>query len=260
MDVLRVPIVGPALRWRYARLSLQLALLAITVAVVLHGFLGSQIAPAQPRHRPDVGALARAPGRGTHRRWAICSAPPARWCSRATPAGVFHANRAWPRRLRGKWLGLGLLVQCSSPTSCFDMWELPACHRLVVAGYFGAGPSSWTSRSRARRSASISARSASSTSSRPRCRRPSFRCATRHLPALPTSDCIKGRRERRRAGASRAAGLRVGPFPAGKGRQPRLHAVPGLHPRLPARQHRARHPCARAPSCSTPAADPAWDR
>ena len=45
MDLLRLPLLGSFLRWRRARLSMQLVLLALTAAIVLHGLLGPQLAP-----------------------------------------------------------------------------------------------------------------------------------------------------------------------------------------------------------------------
>ena len=45
-DVLRWPLVGPFLRWRHARTALQLVLLCVASVLVLHGLLGTQVAPA----------------------------------------------------------------------------------------------------------------------------------------------------------------------------------------------------------------------
>ena len=45
MNILRLPLVGSFLRWRYARPALQLLLLLLSLAVVLHGLFGPQLAP-----------------------------------------------------------------------------------------------------------------------------------------------------------------------------------------------------------------------
>ena len=45
VDVLEWPLVGRLLRWRHARTSLQLVLLAAAAVVVLHGLFGPDIAP-----------------------------------------------------------------------------------------------------------------------------------------------------------------------------------------------------------------------
>ena len=45
MDLLRLPLVGPFLRWRRSRQLLQVALLVVAAAVVLHGLFGPDIAP-----------------------------------------------------------------------------------------------------------------------------------------------------------------------------------------------------------------------
>ena len=43
-DLLRWPVLGPFLRWRHARLALQLPLLVFSVVLVLHGLSGPQLA------------------------------------------------------------------------------------------------------------------------------------------------------------------------------------------------------------------------
>src|SRR3954454_21239654 len=44
-DLLRLPLVGRFLRWRHARLALQLPLLALAVVLILHGLFGPDLAP-----------------------------------------------------------------------------------------------------------------------------------------------------------------------------------------------------------------------
>ena len=41
----QLPVVGTFLRWRHARTALQLVLLLVAAAVVVHGFFGPQLAP-----------------------------------------------------------------------------------------------------------------------------------------------------------------------------------------------------------------------
>src|SRR5262249_3137225 len=44
-DLLRWPVVGNFLRWRHSRTLLQIPLLLLSVVMILHGLLGTQIAP-----------------------------------------------------------------------------------------------------------------------------------------------------------------------------------------------------------------------
>src|SRR5262249_52305695 len=45
VDLLRLPILGRFLRWRHARLAMQLPLLLLAVIVIFDGFVGPDIAP-----------------------------------------------------------------------------------------------------------------------------------------------------------------------------------------------------------------------
>ena len=44
-DVLRLPVIGPLLRWRWGRLLLQSPLLAVATLILYDGFTGPQLAP-----------------------------------------------------------------------------------------------------------------------------------------------------------------------------------------------------------------------
>ena len=43
----------------------------------------------------------------------------------------------WPRWLRGKWLGLALLVLVLFSYELFDLWSMPRATAWLVLGYFG---------------------------------------------------------------------------------------------------------------------------
>src|SRR5262245_44400032 len=110
MDILRQPIVGPLLRWRHVRLLFQVVLLVVAAAVVLHGLLGPQLAP-----RNLATVLTSIHWRGllivaiAILGNLFCTACPM-VLARDIGRRVFHPAWRWPRRLRGKWLGLALLV------------------------------------------------------------------------------------------------------------------------------------------------------
>ncbi len=138
MDLLRLPILGAVLRWRRLRLTMQLALLAVAAALVVHGLVGPQIGP---RNLATVAT-------SIHWRGLLviglliagnvfCAACPM-VLARDAGRRVFHAKWRWPRRLRGKWLGILLLVGVLYAYELFDVWSLPAATAWIILGYFGA--------------------------------------------------------------------------------------------------------------------------
>jgi polyferredoxin len=137
MNILRVPLIGSYLRWRHARLALQFVLLMVAVAVVLHGMLGPQLAP-----RNLATVLTSIHWRG----FLIvaiavvgnlfCTACPM-VLARDVGRRFFHPALRWPRRLRGKWLGLALLVAVLFSYELFDLWAMPRATAWLVLGYFG---------------------------------------------------------------------------------------------------------------------------
>ena len=137
MDILRAPIVGPFLRWRYARPALQSVLLLASVAIVLHGLLGPQLAP---RNLATVltsihwrGFLIVAIVAAGNLFCTACPMVLARDMSRR----LVHPALRWPRWLRGKWLGLVLLVLVLFGYELFDLWSQPRATAWLVLGYFG---------------------------------------------------------------------------------------------------------------------------
>jgi polyferredoxin len=136
VDVLRLPVVGLLLRWRHIRPALQLVLLVVTAAVVWHGLVGPQVAP-----RNLATVLTSIHWRGLLVVALVlfgnlfCTACPM-VLARDAGRRVFHARLAWPRRLRGKWLGLALLVGVLFAYELFDLWAQPRATAWLVLGYF----------------------------------------------------------------------------------------------------------------------------
>jgi hypothetical protein len=137
-DVLRWPLVGSFLRWRYARTSLQLALLLIAAVLVVHGLFGPQVAPAN---------LATVLSWVQYRGWLIlvllvagnffCTACPF-ILVRDQGRRLMAPARRWPRWLRVKWIGIALFVVVLFVYELFDLWALPRATAWLVVGYFGA--------------------------------------------------------------------------------------------------------------------------
>jgi polyferredoxin len=136
VDLLRFPIVGGVLRWRHLRLTLQLVVAALAAVVVLHGLLGPQIAP---RNLATVLTAIHWRGLLIVALIAIgnlfCTSCPM-ILARDAGRRVFHAGLPWPRRLRGKWVALALLVLVLFSYELFDLWERPRATALLVLGYF----------------------------------------------------------------------------------------------------------------------------
>ena len=137
MNILRLPVVGSFLRWRYARPALQLLLLLISLAVVLHGLFGPQLAP-----RNLATVLTSIHWRGflivaiVAAGNVFCTACPM-VLARDVSRRLFHPALRWPRWLRGKWLGVALLVLVLFSYELFDLWSQPRATAWLVLGYFG---------------------------------------------------------------------------------------------------------------------------
>jgi polyferredoxin len=137
MNILRVPLLGAFLRWRYARPVLQSFLLLVSLAVVLHGLFGPQLAP-----RNLATVLTSIHWRGFLIVAIVavgnlfCTACPM-VLARDVSRRAFHPALRWPRRLRGKWLGLALLVAVLFSYELFDLWSRPRATALLVVAYFG---------------------------------------------------------------------------------------------------------------------------
>lgn len=138
MDLLRLPIVGPFLRWRHARTTLQLACLAVAVVVVLHGLLGPDLAPTNlatvvtwVHYRGLLVVALLAAGN-----FFCTGCPFVRVRDWARRIGAPPLN--WPARLRGKWIGLTLFAAVLVSYELFDLWALPAATAWLILGYFAA--------------------------------------------------------------------------------------------------------------------------
>jgi len=137
-DVLRWPVVGPFLRWKHSRTSLQAVLLIAAAILVLHGLLGPDLAPANlatvltwVHYRGLLIVALLAAGNF------FCAGCPfvlARDGARRLHSPMLH----WPKRLRGKWLALVLFVAVLFCYELFDLWALPRATAYLVLAYFAA--------------------------------------------------------------------------------------------------------------------------
>jgi cytochrome c oxidase assembly factor CtaG len=136
LDLLRMPLIGPILRYRHFRRIAQSVLVAMAVAVIVDGFRGPQIAPLNlagilpwTYWRGFAAIALLAAGN------LFCMACPftlVRDLGRRALPGKFH----WPRALRSKWLAITLLCVYLWANEVFSLWNNPWWTAWVVLGYF----------------------------------------------------------------------------------------------------------------------------
>jgi polyferredoxin len=137
-DVLRWPVVGPFLRWRHARSSVQLTLLAAAIVLVVHGLTGPDLAPANLStvltwvHYRGLLVIALVAAGNV-----FCAGCPfilvRDWGRR-----LHIPSRVWPARLRTKWIAIALFVAVLFSYELFDLWAQPRTTAVLVLGYFAA--------------------------------------------------------------------------------------------------------------------------
>ncbi len=154
LDLLKVPIVGRFLRWRHARLCLQLPLLLLAIAVMVDGFTGPSAAPMNL-----AGVLPWIHWRGALILGLLvlgnlfCFGCPfvlprllaRRWLHRRAAAhGRARFSHwtwplwTWPRWLRNKWLAVALVALFLWSYEAFSLWDRPAATAWLTLGYFAA--------------------------------------------------------------------------------------------------------------------------
>jgi cytochrome c oxidase assembly factor CtaG len=137
-DLLRVPLLGRFLKWRHARLCLQLPLLLLAVAVIYDGLRGPQVGAMNL-----AGVLPWIHWRGLVILGLLVAGNvfcmgcpfllPRTLARRWLPEG-----RSWPRWLRSKWLAVVLLVLFLWAYEAFALWDSPWWTAWLALGYFAA--------------------------------------------------------------------------------------------------------------------------
>lgn len=137
-DLLKAPLLGPFLRWRHARTTLQLLLLAVAVLVITDGLWGPQLAP-----KNMAGILPWVHWRGFVALALLvfgnlfCMACPF-MLPRRLAKKLFPATRHWPGALKSKWLAIGLLFLFLWGYEAFDLWASPWITAWLALAYFAA--------------------------------------------------------------------------------------------------------------------------
>lgn len=135
-DLLNLPVLGRFLRWRHARIALQVPLFVAAVAIIIDGLLGPQLAPLNL-----AGVLPWIHWRGLIVLVLLvagnffCTACPF-LLPRTLARRWLPARHVWPRWLRSKWLAAGLLVLFFWAYEAFALWASPWWTAWIAIGYF----------------------------------------------------------------------------------------------------------------------------
>jgi len=135
-DLLRMPLIGPLLRWKHNRTAAQFVLFALAAVIIIDGLLGSPLAAknmatvtAWVHYRGLVVLALLLAGN------LFCAACPfvlprklAKWLGRPT--------RRWPQALRNKWLALAGLILIIYSYELFDLWASPWWTAWLTVAYF----------------------------------------------------------------------------------------------------------------------------
>ena len=137
-DLLRLPVIGSLLHWKHARTLLQIPLFVISVAMILHGLFGPSLAPKNLATTLTWvhfrGALVFALLFAGN---FFCLACPF-MLVRNFARKFFHPVRNWPRRLRNKWLSVGLFVGMLFVYEWLDLWSSPWWTAWLIVAYIAA--------------------------------------------------------------------------------------------------------------------------
>jgi cytochrome c oxidase assembly factor CtaG/polyferredoxin len=135
-DLLRLPLLGRFLKWRHARLSLQVPLLLLAVVMIYDGLRGPQVgamnlAGVLPwihwRGLVILGLLAVGN--------VFCMGCPF-LLPRTLARRFLPADWSWPRRLRSKWLAVLLIVALLWAYEALALWDRPRWTACLALGYF----------------------------------------------------------------------------------------------------------------------------
>lgn len=135
-DLLRVPGIGALLARPATRRVAQVGLMLVAAAMVLHGWFGSQLAPKNlstlltwVHYRGLLVLVLLVAGNF------FCYACPM-VLVRDLLRRLGHPRLHWPRRLRRKWIAVGLFAGVLFLYELLDLWGDPWATAWLIAGYF----------------------------------------------------------------------------------------------------------------------------
>jgi ferredoxin len=138
IDVLRVPVLGRMLKWRYGRLVFQIPLVLLALLLIYDGFTGSQIASQNlatvvpwVHYRGLVVVALLLVGN------LFCMGCPFT-LPRTLAKRLSSAGPRFPRVLRNKWLAIANLFLLFFLYEWLDLWASPLLTAWVIIVYFVA--------------------------------------------------------------------------------------------------------------------------
>ena len=136
LDVLRVPVLGRMLRWRYGRLVLQTPFFIIALLLIYDGFTGPDqayrnLATVAPwiHYRGIIVIVVLLLGN------LFCMGCPFT-IPRTLGKRLSLRKQRFPRALRNKWVALGSLMALFFLYEWLDLWSSPALTAWVIVAYF----------------------------------------------------------------------------------------------------------------------------
>ena len=137
-DLLRIPLLGRFLSGRHSRTILQIPVLMVSIAMILHGLLGPSLAP-----KNLATVLSWVHFRGALVLVLLCAGN--FFCLACPFMLVRNAMRRlvkprfnWPRRLRNKWIPVTLFALILFSYELFGLWSSPWVTAWIILGYFAA--------------------------------------------------------------------------------------------------------------------------
>jgi cytochrome c oxidase assembly factor CtaG len=137
-DLLAMPFIGAMIRWRYFRHAAQIVMLLLALITITDGLFGHQmssmnLAGVLPwTHWRGLAIVALMLGGNF-----FCMACPFT-LTRDLGRRFLPARWRWPRRLRSKWLAVGLLAIYLWAYETFSLWDSPWLTAWLIIGYFVA--------------------------------------------------------------------------------------------------------------------------
>ena len=136
VDLLRLPLLGRALRWRGARLVFQIPLFFLAAVLVWHGFYGPDLAPKNlatvvtwVHYRGLLVLVLLVVGN------LFCLGCPF-LLPRELARRLFRPVWNWPRLLRNKWLAIALFVLILFAYEVLGLWGAPRWTAWLIVAYF----------------------------------------------------------------------------------------------------------------------------
>lgn len=137
-NLLRLPVIGRLLRWRWGRLALQIPLLLLALLLIYDGFTGSPIAS---RNLATIAPWVHYRGLVVLALLLVgnlfCMSCPFT-LPRTLAKRLSLRGRRFPRILRNKWLAIFTLFALFFCYEWLDLWASPALTAWVIIGYFVA--------------------------------------------------------------------------------------------------------------------------